>query len=156
MKIYAMMGGLPRPSKPNLTNRRERKLKLTRQVHESGESFELGEYYMVIGTSALAGYEIDGVANIYALLRRWLTITENRYDSAKHWGIAELYVSNPRFIAYYDKAVPGCARFLRDAVAYWAKQGGNRTPAKSRRPVLTPPLYPAPGDTAEREVQILC
>lgn len=41
-------------------------LKLTGQVHESGESFELGEDYMVIGTSALAGYEIDGAVNIYA------------------------------------------------------------------------------------------
>ena len=40
--------------------------KLTGQVHESGESFELGEDYMVIGTSALAGYEIDGAVNIYA------------------------------------------------------------------------------------------
>lgn len=41
-------------------------LTLTSQVHESGESFELGEDYMVIGTSALAGYEIDGAVNIYA------------------------------------------------------------------------------------------
>ena len=31
-----------------------------------GEGFELGENYMVIGTSALAGYEIDGAVNIYA------------------------------------------------------------------------------------------
>lgn len=41
-------------------------LKLTKQVRESGESFELGEDYMVIDTSALAGYEIDGAVNIYA------------------------------------------------------------------------------------------
>ncbi len=40
--------------------------KLTGQVRESGESFELSEDYMVIGTSALAGYEIDGAVNIYA------------------------------------------------------------------------------------------
>lgn len=40
--------------------------KLTGQVRESGENFELGEEYMVIGTSALAGYEIDGAVNIYA------------------------------------------------------------------------------------------
>ena len=40
--------------------------KLTEQVRESGESYELGEDYMVIGTSALAGYEIDGAVNIYA------------------------------------------------------------------------------------------
>ena len=39
---------------------------LTGQVRESGESYELGEDYMVIGTSALAGYEIDGAVNIYA------------------------------------------------------------------------------------------
>ena len=26
-----------------------------------------------------------------------------------------------RFTAYYDKKVPGCAYFLRDAVAHWAK-----------------------------------
>ena len=58
---------------------------------------------------------------ICALHRRWLTITGNRYDPAKHRGIAELYVMDERFTAYYDKQVPGCARFLRDAVAHWAK-----------------------------------
>ena len=56
-----------------------------------------------------------------ALHRQWLTITGNRYDPARHRGIAELYVMDERFTAYYDKQVPGCARFLRDAVAYWAK-----------------------------------
>ncbi len=58
---------------------------------------------------------------ICALHRRWLTITGNRYDPAKHRGIAELYVMDERFTAYYDKHLPGCARFLRDAVVYWAK-----------------------------------
>ena len=58
---------------------------------------------------------------ITALHRRWLTITGNRYDPAKHRGIAELYVMDERFTAYYDKQMPGCARFLRDAVAHWVK-----------------------------------
>ena len=58
---------------------------------------------------------------ITALHRRWLTVTGNRYDPAKHRGIAELYVEDPRFTAYYDKTVPGCARFLRDAVVCWAR-----------------------------------
>ena len=62
-----------------------------------------------------------GLSQITALHRRWLTITGTQYDPAKHRGIAELYVDDPRFTAYYDKAVPGCARFLRDAVVYWAK-----------------------------------
>ena len=58
---------------------------------------------------------------ITALHRRWLTVTDNRYDPAKHRGIAELYVMDERFTAYYDKAVSGCARFLRDAVNHWVK-----------------------------------
>ena len=58
---------------------------------------------------------------VTTLHRRWLTITGNRYDQAKHRGITELYVMDERFTAYYDKQVPGCARFLRDAVVYWAK-----------------------------------
>jgi hypothetical protein len=58
---------------------------------------------------------------IAALHRRWLTITGNRYDPARHRGIAELYVLDKRFTAYYDKQVPGCARFLRDTVIHWAK-----------------------------------
>ena len=56
-----------------------------------------------------------------ALHRRWLTIAGNRYDPTKHRGIAELYVMDERFTAYYDKRVSGCARFLRDAVIYWVK-----------------------------------
>ena len=56
---------------------------------------------------------------ITALHRQWLTITGTQYDPAKHRGIAELYVMDERFTAYYDKHMPGCARFLRDAVAHW-------------------------------------
>lgn len=41
-------------------------LRLTQQVYDTCENYELGEDYMVIGTSALAQYEIDGAVNIYA------------------------------------------------------------------------------------------
>ena len=70
-----------------------------------------------------AGLAPDGEEGreIAALHRRWLTITGNRYDPAKHRGIAELYVMDERFTTYYDKHMPGCARFLRDAGIYWVK-----------------------------------
>ena len=32
-----------------------------------------------------------------------------------------LYVTDERFTAYYDRAVSGCARCLRDAVECWAR-----------------------------------
>ena len=41
-------------------------LRLTGQVHDSGQPHDLGGEYMVIGTSALANCEIDGAVNIYA------------------------------------------------------------------------------------------
>ena len=54
------------PVSTNLEQFNQDYRKLTGQVRGSGESYELGEDYMVIGTSALAGYEIDGAVNIYA------------------------------------------------------------------------------------------
>ena len=38
----------------------------TGRVLETGQSHDLDDGYMVIGTSALAGYEIDGAVNLYA------------------------------------------------------------------------------------------
>ena len=54
--------------------------------------------------------------------RRWLTLTGNAYDPDKHRGLAQLYVQDGRFTAYYDREVPGCARFLCGAVCRWAGQ----------------------------------
>ncbi len=74
-------------------------------------------------TAVQAGLSPEGEAGkeLCDLHRRWLTITGNRYDPARHRGIAELYVMDERFTAYYDQHLPGCARFLRDAVVHWVK-----------------------------------
>ena len=57
---------------------------------------------------------------ITALHRRWLTFTGQTYAGDKHRGLAALYTQDPRFTAYYDRAVPGCAAFLQAAVEHWA------------------------------------
>ena len=64
-----------------------------------------------------AGAEGQTVTQLH---RRWLSMSGGPYDPAKHRGIAELYVADERFAAYYDKDVPRCTRFLRDAVLHWA------------------------------------
>ena len=76
--------------------------------------------YRYYGRAGLSPESEEG-KEITALHRRWLTITGNQYDPARHRGIAELYVMDERFTAYSDKQVPGCARFLRDAVVHWVK-----------------------------------
>ena len=58
---------------------------------------------------------------ITALHREWLTFTIRDYTPEKHRGIAQLYVLDERFTAYYDKNRPGCAAFLTACVSHWAK-----------------------------------
>lgn len=53
---------------------------------------------------------------IAQLHKKWLSFVFKEYDPGRHAGIAQLYVADERFTAYYDREVPGCASFLRDAV----------------------------------------
>ena len=51
------------------------------------------------------------------LCRQW---PAGAYSPQAHAGLAESYVADERFAAYYEKAVAGGARFLRDAIVAWA------------------------------------
>jgi len=50
------------------------------------------------------------------LHRLWLSFYWNSYTKDAHTGVAQMYVDDERFTAYYDKKQPGTAKFLRDAV----------------------------------------
>ncbi|KJS84855.1 MAG: MerR family transcriptional regulator [Peptococcaceae bacterium BICA1-8] len=50
------------------------------------------------------------------LHRQWLSFYWEGYTKEAHAGVAQMYVDDERFTAYYDKEQPGAAVFLRDAV----------------------------------------
>ncbi|MNI33810.1 HTH-type transcriptional activator TipA [compost metagenome] len=50
------------------------------------------------------------------LHRQWLSFYWDSYSKEAHAGVAQMYVEDERFTAYYDKDQPGSAEFLRDAV----------------------------------------
>jgi DNA-binding transcriptional MerR regulator len=50
------------------------------------------------------------------LHRQWLSFYWDTYTKEAHAGVAQMYVDDERFKAYYDKHAPGTAEFLRDAV----------------------------------------
>lgn len=52
-----------------------------------------------------------------ALHKAWLLNYWESYSKEAHLGVTQMYVDDPRFTAFYDKIAPGCAAFLRDAVA---------------------------------------
>lgn len=51
-----------------------------------------------------------------ALHKRWLTFTWDKYSKEAHARLADMYVDDERFRAFYDAEQPGMAEFLRDAI----------------------------------------
>lgn len=61
---------------------------------------------------------------ICELHRQWLCMfwKEGMYSKAAHMALAEGYVADERFTAYYDKLATGCTKFLRDALAIYCSK----------------------------------
>jgi DNA-binding transcriptional MerR regulator len=57
-----------------------------------------------------------------ALHKQWLTYYWKDYSQKAHAGLAQMYVDDERFTAYYDKEQPGTAVFLRDAIHIYTGQ----------------------------------
>ncbi|MGN7175829.1 MerR family transcriptional regulator [Paenibacillus sp. FSL R5-0490] len=56
------------------------------------------------------------------LHKQWITFYWSEYSKEAHAGLAEMYVADERFKAYYDKTQPGAAEFLRDAIKIYTGQ----------------------------------
>jgi DNA-binding transcriptional MerR regulator len=77
-----------------------------------------------LGRAVLAGDPCGPLAQELAdLHRQWLCFYWPSYTKQAHAGVAQMYVDDPRFSAYYDQHAPGGAQFLRDAIlAYTGMQ----------------------------------
>jgi len=64
------------------------------------------------------------------LHRRWLCFAWDSYTKEAHAGLAQMYVDDERFTAYYDKEQPGTAAFLRDAIFIYTGMKGKDKPDK--------------------------
>ncbi len=56
------------------------------------------------------------------LHRQWLSFYWKEYTKEAHAGIAQMYVDDERFTAYYDRDQPGMAKFLRDAIFIYTEK----------------------------------
>lgn len=60
-----------------------------------------------------AGELAQKTADLHA---KWIALAWGSYNKGSHAGVAQMYVDDERFTAYYDKEQPGLSEFLRDAV----------------------------------------
>jgi DNA-binding transcriptional MerR regulator len=84
---------------------------LAEQIHTTlAEAFKTGNP---------AGELAQKAADLH---KQWLTYYWKEYSKEAHAGLAQMYVDDERFTAYYDKEQPGSAVFLRDAIHIYTGQ----------------------------------
>jgi hypothetical protein len=73
-----------------------------------------------------AGLPADSVEAMDAAEQHRLHISRWFYECTTqiHVGLGEMYVTNPRFMATYEKIAPGLATYLRDAIRANAARAG--------------------------------
>lgn len=99
--------------------------KMMNMTQEQYEAFEkLGQEVLdtleeAFATGDPAGELGQKTADLH---RQWLCYTWGSYDKKAHAGLAQMYVDDERFTAFYDKKQPGMAVFLRDAILEYTKE----------------------------------
>jgi DNA-binding transcriptional MerR regulator len=83
---------------------------------EKLESDMLSTLEAAIETEDPAGELAQKAADMH---KRWLCYFWDSYSKEAHAGVAQMYVEDRRFTAYYDKKRPGMAKFLRDAILFY-------------------------------------
>lgn len=65
----------------------------------------------------------ESAQEVCELHKEWLCMFwgVSAYSKEAHLGIAEMYVEDERFRAYYDSIKEGCTLFLRDALRIYCK-----------------------------------
>lgn len=94
----------------------QRVMNMTQEEYEKAEKLAAE-----IQTTLAEAFETGDPASEKAqkaadLHRQWLCLYWDGYSKEAHAGLGSMYVEDERFRAYYDKAKPGTAEFLRDAI----------------------------------------
>lgn len=71
-----------------------------------------------VGKESPEGAEGQKIAQLH---RKWLSFHWPSYSKEAHANLAEMYVADERFTAYYDQHKEGGAKFLRDAILSYTK-----------------------------------
>lgn len=102
----------------------ESNAKLRGMTQEDYEAMEkLGvEIFELLKEAYEAGDPHSEIAQqLAAKHKEWLEYSWPTYSKEAHIGLAEMYVADDRFTAYYDKAVQGGTKFLRDAIVIYCE-----------------------------------
>ncbi len=98
-------------------NRSNHKIKnMTQEEYKEITKLE-DELYETLSQALKTGNSAGELAQKAAdLHRQWISFYWDHYSKEAHAGVAQMYVDDERFKAFYDKKEPGTAAFLKDAI----------------------------------------
>lgn len=91
-------------------------MNMTKEEHEAMEQLS-NKLTETLKKAFETGNPASNIAQQAAdLHKQWLSFYWKNYSKEAHANLAQSYVDDERFTAYYDKEQPGIAAFLRDAI----------------------------------------
>lgn len=91
-------------------------MNITQEEYDSMVSLE-NQMKQALAEAFKTGDPASALAQKAAELhKQWLSYSWPQYSKEAHAGLAQMYVDDERFTAYYDEKQPGTAAFLRDAI----------------------------------------
>lgn len=96
-------------------DQKEGKVYMTDEQKFQGFKKKLAEAFQ---TGDPSGEQAQQAAEMH---KQWLCFHWSEYSKQAHMGLAQAYVDDERFTAFYDKQQPGTAQFLRDAIKVYTE-----------------------------------
>ncbi|KUF29385.1 MULTISPECIES: MerR family transcriptional regulator [Lysinibacillus] len=98
-------------------------MNMTEQQYQAMQELEQQMFERLAEAMELGNPTSDIAMEVAELHKRWLSFTWNEYSQEAHAGLAQMYIADERFTAYYDeRGAKGTAQFLHDAIiAYTSK-----------------------------------
>ncbi|MGY4797000.1 MerR family transcriptional regulator [Lysinibacillus fusiformis] len=98
-------------------------MNMTEQQYQAMQQLEQQMFERLAEAMELGDTTSDIAMEVAELHKRWLSFTWKEYSKVAHAGLAQMYIADERFTAYYDeRGATGAAQFLHDAIiAYTSK-----------------------------------
>jgi len=94
---------------------------LTQEQYDESEKLRIEfekTIVVALGTNNPAGELAQKACDLH---KQWLIVFYPKYSKEYHLGLAEMYISDERFKANYEKLAVGCTEFLQKAINIYCK-----------------------------------
>ncbi|MFJ7736708.1 MerR family transcriptional regulator [Lysinibacillus sp. NPDC097287] len=95
---------------------------MTEEQYEAMQQLEQQLFARLKEAIEIGDASSDIAMEVAELHKRWLCFNWSKYSKEAHAGLAQMYIADERFTAYYDERVaPGATQFLHEAILVYTR-----------------------------------